>query len=186
MKSLTTRGLILTVAMLSVLAVAAAPAFATLTPAGGAVAATSTNSQLTEGGISVRCPRSDLRGRIAANGLSATGTATFTGDGRTTCVESFLGSSVTVTCTGTITITSTSSVAGTSASGDLTLDSGYRCTIRSLAGTRTIDGPQTIRGCVTFTQARQTLNVNCAGIRTSTGTATFSGSYALSTRVTIS
>src|ERR1044072_4236575 len=169
MKTLPIRGLAVVAATLGVLTVVAVPAQATLTPAGAVFTGRSVNSQLVEGGISIRCPRSDFRLRIAADGRFATGTFTFTGDGRTTCVESFLGSSVTVTCTGTITSSVTSSVAGTSASGDHVYDFTQRCTYRSLAGTRTIDGPQTIRSCWTFTQARQTLNINCSGIRTSTG-----------------
>ena len=180
MKTVSVRGLLLAVAMLSVLAVAATPANALINPRGGAITASSTNSQLAQGGIIVRCPTSTATGRIDANGLGITIRVLFSDNSpvrpRVTCTESALGSSVTVTTTGNVSIVSTSSVAGVSASGDLVIPAGSSFVVRSLAGTRTI-GAQTVRGCVTFGQAGQTLNVRCTVVATDGSVATFTASY---------
>jgi hypothetical protein len=182
------RGLLLSIAALAVLAVAAIPAHASVTPVNSAVNATSTNSVLTDEGtgLRTRCPLSTFTGRTSADGRALSGSLTFTSSGGVTCTENLFGSSVDVRCSGTVTLRSTSSVAGSSASGNVTLDSGFRCDITSLAGRRTITGPQTPSNCSwTFTPP-STLITNCNTIVTTSGEAGFAGTYRATQRFTIS
>ena len=191
MKALHLRGLVLTIAALSVLAVAAVPAHASVTPVNANISGVSTDSNLTDEGtgLRTRCPRSDFVGRTSADGRRVSGTLTFSGDGRTTCTENVFGSSVTVVCRGNVTLTSRSSVAGVSASGDVSLDSDFECTIRAAIGAaRSIRGPQTPTNCTwTFTQSTQLLTVRCATILTdSGGESGFAGSYRVTPRLVVS
>jgi hypothetical protein len=183
MNTASVRGLLLATAMLCALAVAATPANATFTPPGAAVSASSTNTQLQAGGITVRCPTSTATGTIDANGLGITLSVFFSSNPttRVTCTESLLGSSVTVTTNGRISIVSIASVAGVSSSDDLVIPAGSSFVVRSLAGTRTY-GPQTARNCITFNQATQTLNVRCTIVDTGGNAATFTGSYVVTPR----
>ena len=180
MTTASARGLLLTMAMLSVLVVAATPANALFNPRGGAITASSGNSQFVQSGITVRCPTSTVSGRIDADGRGITARVLFSDNSpvrpRVTCTESALGSSVTVTTTGNVSIVSQSSVVGVGSSGDLVIPAGSSFVVRSLAGSRTI-GAQTLRGCVTFNQASQTLNFRCTLIDTAGNPVTFTGSY---------
>ncbi len=184
------RGLLLSIAALAVLAVAAVPAHATVTPVNSAVNSTSTNSNITDegNGIRTRCPLSTFAGRTSADGRALSGTLTFSSSGGVTCTESIFGSSVRVACTGNVTLRSTSSVARTSASGTATLDSGFSCTITPAIGSpRTIRGPQTPTNCTwTFTPP-STRRTTCNTIAVDGGGELgFAATYTATQRFTIS
>jgi hypothetical protein len=189
MKSATMRGVLLAAAALCVFAVAAMPAHARVN-ANTAVSGTSTDSSLTDEstGLRTRCPRADGTGTTNADGRRVSLALTFTGDGRTTCTESLFGSSVTVACRGNVTLTSTASTAGVSASGTISLDTGFECRITSLAGTRTIRGPQSPTNCrFGFTQSTQILTVRCDTIAVDGGGESgFAASYRVTPRLTVS
>ena len=205
-----TQSLLLTVGMLTALAVAAAPASAVITVNGRAnpadISGTSTNTQFIDaGGNTITCPDAGGRGRTAADGRSASLTLTFTTRASGCTARSGLGDfPATVTCSpSVITITSVSSVAGVSATLDVTLDAGFNCSITvhipifCPAGSCTINvfgrqGP--FRSAARLNQATQDLTVSAPGVVFS-GTnlppgarspATFSGRYAVSPRFSIS
>ena len=181
------RSLLLALAMLTALAIVVAPANATLTPAGVAVTATTTNSAFDRGGARIRCPRGDFSGSIDVGGNTARGTLTF---GGRTCTESVLGTSCTFNGTGTIRITVQSSVAGNSFSGRLNLDRTNWVWDCPTVGVRSTfnRANQDMGACLTFTQATQTLRMtNCAMVDDAGGRASLNASYVISSpRVTIS
>lgn len=194
MKKSSLRSLLLTVAMLSAFAVAAVPAQAGLTPAGGRISGTSTDSVLSARslGVSTRCPTAEFTGRIAADRGSAEGRVTFSRNAttRVTCTDQD-GGSATVDARGTLRVvdTPTSSRNGVSTSGDLVLDANFLATVTTPRGTITVRGPQTARSCVTFNQGTQILDVTCDLAATIFGfpvTANFSARYAITPRVTLS
>ncbi len=150
--------LLLMIALLTALAVAASPATATITPAGGTINASSVDSLFAVGGVTVRCTTSTFVGRISADGLSASGELHFFGPAtRTTCISQFGTSCDVVTGSGrptTITLRSTASTAGSSAVGDIVLDADFTENINcpTMRVTCTISGSQTLRGGVVFHQ----------------------------------
>ncbi len=195
MTKLLLRGLVV-VGALSVLAIAAIPAHATITPAGATISASSTDSQLSAGGPIVRCPTSEFTGTINAAGTALSGRLAFSSNPRLriTCTESTLGSSVTVVCRGLITLRSDSSVAGVSASGTVVLTGAtpFECsvTVAALGCTITIRGPQGPfnaggqPSAWTFDQATQILTADVRTLRAvgtglcpSSNASTFSGRY---------
>ncbi len=192
MKHQATRGVLLTAAILAVVALAAPPARASITPTNTSVAATSTNSVITEesNGLRFRCPRVDFTGRTSADGRSISGTVAFAGDPatRVTCTDSLFGGSVAVTTSGNITWRSTSSVAGTSASGTLSFDSGFTWTYALLGVPRTIRGPQTPSNCTwTYAQTTGTLFLACTTIAIDGGgELSWSGTFVVRPRLTMS
>ncbi len=186
------RASLLVGAALAVLAVVAAPAYATITARASSqrVTATSTNTQLTRGGLSARCATSTFAGTVAADGLSASGEFDFSNRGRTTCTGSF-GVSCEVTTSRrtptTITLRSTASTAGVSATGDVVLDANFTLEVSCLGGglVCTVSGPQTLRAAGNLTATR--LRKTSRGIRcTEGGTADFVADYTFTETLTIS
>ena len=139
MQSWPTRYLLAGALTLAALALATTSAQASLTPGGAAISLLSVDSELTIGATNVRCAESPFTGTIAADGRSISGTVTYD-----RCYSGAPGTSVTLTCRGSITIRETSSSAGISASGNVSLDSNFECTLRlpSFPCTTTIRGPQ--------------------------------------------
>ncbi len=169
---------------LGVMAVAAMPASATLTPPLSALTASSSNADWTRAGFGTRCPTNTFRGTIAADGLSASGEFALSNNGRPTC-PGRLGCEVT-TAGGsptTITLRSTASARGVSATFDLVFDANFTLNFSCLGGTNncTISGPQTIRGAGILTQGTPSrlatnMRIRCAeagGRMEQTGTYTF-------------
>ncbi len=203
MKVLALRGL-LVVAALAVVAAAATPAQATLTPVNARVSATSSDTQLRadDGSLTVTCPTSEVTATISADGRSFSGTVAFSrGKGRTCLSSGLFAASPVEAIVCRITVRSVSSVAGTSASGDLVTEtSGVApapCSVDFPAVGITIHvDNQTVRNCITFNQATQSLAVNCRLTVTApplgSRTATFTGNYSINTvngrpgRITIS
>ncbi len=200
MKALAIRSLV-AFAALAVLGVAAAPAHATLTRVGQRISASSNDAQFDadDGSITrVRCPTVDFTGTIV-NTTTISGTITFRRDTRTTCTGDVLGvgnlSSDAVSCR--ITLRSVGSVAGVSTSFDVAIDTptvAEPCSVTFPAiGTTVNVDAQTVRGCATFTQATQSLVVNCRLTVTSRSarasrTATFRGNFSIiaNPRITVS
>ena len=181
---------VLAIAALSLLAIVVIPAGATITPVSTAVRATSTNANLTDesNGLRTRCPLSTGSGTVSADGRSGSGTVAFSSSGGVTCTESLFGTSVTVTCRGNVTLRSTSSVAGTSVSGTATLDTGFQCDIRSLAGSRTIRGPQSPANCTETTPTGpSTMRIDCRTIAVDGGGESgFAATYTANRAFTVS
>lgn len=192
MKTAHKRGLVLCIAMLSALALAA-PAQATVTPVGATVSGHATNATLTTPSGTVTCPTAEFTGTVTgANNIS--GRLVFSRSASATC-SAFGFVSATVTCVGTVTIAVTSSVAGTSASGTVTLDNGFECSIVLAGCSLTIRGPQGPLTGGTFDQARQILTADVRNIRADGSgglcggrgqTASFIARYAITPRITIS
>ncbi len=195
MKFFPARGaLLLTLAMLAIVATAAAPAHATLTPVSSTVSANSRDVRFSGSFGSFTCPTSDLTGTISTDGTSLSGRLTFsraTG-GTTRCIDSLGSAFNDMVCVGTVTFRSTSSTASTSLSGDVTLDRDFQCSFRTLFyGDVTVRGPQTLRNCFAFSQATQIFTLRCSLTMTfssfGTLTVTLSASYRVTTgRLTIS
>ena len=176
----------------------AAPAHATLTRAGATgVTARSTDTAFTIGAVRVTCPDTNFRGgSIAVGGGSLSGTIQF--DQRP-CTDSVFRGSVNVDCnsvfaTNDITLTVTNSVAGTSATGVVTLDSTFDCDV-SFAGFAcelSIVGTQSNYTGWTFTQRDQRLTLNVRTVQvnhdsggapcpSSTTAGVLTGTFAVST-----
>jgi hypothetical protein len=194
MKSATTRGLLTAVAALAVLAVMAVPASATITPVNGSVTARSGNSALTRSGLGARCTTSTFAGRISADGRSASGNLDFSNRGATTCSGTF-GVSCEVRSSdarNNITLRSTASTAGTSATGDVALDSDFTYSVSCLGGglVCTVSGPQTIRAAGTIRQGAGRTDTLVADARRIAcgegGTADFTGTYTITEDLSIS
>lgn len=197
MKKARKRTVALALALLCVLSIEAASAQASFTPVRGNVTGTAADAAWNFGYV---CPRADLTGTVtSATTISAS--LTFSPNGRQPCVNSNNRAIMTWVCRGTATFTSTSSVAGVSATGTFSLDSGFACTVNIPISTctYTISGPQGPFSSWTFDQSTQRLTVSIltGGITvTTTGlpvicgpsptTWTFTATYALSTRLTIS
>ena len=160
------------------LAAAAAPAQATMTPFNAALVTQSTNIMLISSGIATSCPVSTLTGRVSADGRSVTATVDAHGDGRgRTCVDSIFRGSCTVTIRGDFIVFSTASVANTSASFNVSLAANFNATITCPSFSRSVLGPQALGSCATFGQGMQTLNFGCNAIDTNGTTVLWSGSY---------
>ena len=163
-----TRALACTITMLAVLAAAAGPAHAGLTPAGGRTSWFDFNvTYRSSTGNTVRCPTVDFTRVIAAGGGSLSVEGFFSGNAfGGTCTTSF-GFSV-QSFTIFWTERSTASLAGVSASGDVQLDARSTSIIPvGLGCSVTISGPQTFRSAWTFQQSTQTMTVSLRGIRAS-------------------
>ncbi len=192
MKLSPARTLLLTLAALAIIAVAAAPAHARITPAGSTVSANSRDSVFNLTFLSITCPTADITGTLSADGTSLSGRLAFSSStGGARCRDNLGGVYADFVCRGSATFRSTSSTAGVSASGDLLFDRDLDCTLRSpLLGEVTFRGPQTLRGCLTFNQATQLLTVRCslaATVSSNPMTITLSASYRVTTgRLTIS
>lgn len=198
MKALAIRSLV-AVAALTVLAAAATPAHATVTPVNQQISATSSDSVFssTDGLVTnVRCPTAHFLGTITgATQISGRLDFSIRTPGGTTCTANVMGVGTVsidpISCS--ITLRSVSSVAGAAASFDLVVDAP--CVVNSSGVfTYSIDA-QTVRGCVTYSQATQSMTFNCTNIvatlppaRGISRTVTFRGSYsvAVRTRMTIS
>lgn len=139
MKSKSLRCLLLSAAMLSSLVAAAGPAHASLTPGGATISLHSFDAELTIGATNVRCANSYLTGTIAANGRSISASIAYD-----TCYAGAPATDATLACRGMVTLRETASTTGISATGNVSLDSGFECTLRleSFACTTTIRGPQ--------------------------------------------
>lgn len=180
--------LVVSVAMLGVLGAVAGTAQARITPVATAISATDARSEFRSGGVTVRCPRADITGTIAADGRSISGRIRFDRTATVTCTESLFGSSVRYTCTGSLTLREvSSSVATQSATYDLALDRGFNCTVSSIAPRRDINGPQTARSCTVLTARNTRLTLTCIlDDSTGRGALTFSASFDLDRDLTIS
>ena len=191
MMILSIRGLLMSIAALVVLAVAAVPAQATVTPVNSAATGTATDAGFTDesNGLRVRCPRSTFTGRTSADGRSVSGTLDFVSSGGVTCTESFFGSSVRVVCRGNVTFRSTSSISGSTVAGTTALDAGFSCTITPIIGSaRTIRGSQSPSNC-TWIYQQGTLNFRsvCNTIAVDGGgESSMVGTYRIDQRLTIS
>lgn len=203
MSKVSTRGILLTAAILTALAVAAAPAQATLTPVGGAISASSTDSSfMVTAGVVIRCPTSTFTGIIAANGLSVSGTLEFSNrPGVETCVITILGSSSSadVTCRLRITLRSVSSVRNDNSSGDVVIDAANPANACSISlpvhGCTITVATQTLRNVFTLRQGTRVLAVSRANVAaTGSGglcgsgarTSVFTATYRVSTAFSIS
>ncbi len=181
-------------ATLSVVAIAAAPASATVTAraSSGRITANSRDSVFTRGGIGFRCATSTFAGTVAADGLSASVELDFSNGGRTTCNGPLSSCEVTTSrrTPTTITLRSTASTAGRGATLDVLIDANYTLDISCQSGAVvcTIPGPQTIRAAGTITQGTPSrLAANARGIRcTEGGTIDLTGNYTITETITIS
>ena len=193
------RALLLAVAMLSMAAVAATPAHASITPASDTISANSTNSFFSAtAAIVIRCPTSTFTGTISADGLSASGVLEFspTTSPRVTCTTTILGSpsSVTVRCSLRVTLRSTASVAGSNATIDVLIDAANPANACSITldahGCSITVATQTIRGLM-LDQRAQTLSASgvrvaatgSGGICGRARTSTFTGTYRVTTPI---
>ena len=189
---------LLCLGVLSVVALMAIPAHASLTPsrAGTILSAASTDSAITEtgpgGSYTVQCPTSEITGTIeGADRISIRITSSESPE--QTCSVS--GVSVTVRCNANnwLTLQVVSSVAGSSASFNASLDRTFECTISvPLAGCSiSILGPQgPFAGAATYSQATRALRLSIRTLASraipagslcdSRGTITISGTYLLS------
>ncbi len=153
---------------LAVLAAAAVPAQATVTPVNSSVTASNSSLALwTEESTGTRiiCQRSDFTGRTSADGRSFSGTITFSSSSGGPCFDNVLGLNYAWACRGNLTWRSSSSVARTSASGTWAFDSGFECTIRPTAGSvRQIRGPQVPTNCTWTFIPPSTLGTRCSTI----------------------
>lgn len=186
MQLLHIRSVLLAAGIVSALAIAATPAQARITPVGNQ-AGTSGNAVITSSGLSARCPRTDESITVAPDGLTESIAITFGRSGVATCTESLLGTSVVVRCTGALQVAYTASVAGTNASGNLTIPAGITCTADTMALDVSISGPQTARGCVTLSQGPPSVKTyNCAFRDTNGTSVNFSAIVVRTRNVTIS
>ncbi len=190
MKLSPARTLLLTLAALAIIAVAAAPAHARITPAGSTVSANSRDVRFSGPFGSFTCPTSEFTGAVSVDGTTLSGRLAFSRDSRvggtTRCSDSLGGTFDDPVCVGTVTFRSTSSTASISMSGDVVFDSGFQCSFRDpFYGDVSFRGPQTLRGCFTFNQATQLLTFRCSFIATfgvfGTLTVTLSASYRVTT-----
>ncbi len=186
-----TRHMLVALGVLVIAAVAAAPAHARLTPAGGRFTASSTNATFSLGGFFFRCATSTFSGTISADGSSVSGELHFSGAaGGTTCDGPFLPCEV-VTADGrptTVTFRSTSSVAGGSASGTLALDRDFRYTIACGTGGLlrcTLLGPNAL-GTERWTITGQTLSVDGSYPCLEGGLLAFRATYTILERISVS
>lgn len=156
------RGLLFATVLVVVFAAGTVPAHARLSTAG--ISAVARGFTLTSGGMQLTGD-STATCTIDAGGLALTcRTVSFTN----VRVRWELGSFA-LTCTTTLDLSleSTSSVitpGSESASGDLTIGDNVTCADALAFWAITISGAQTVRGCMTYTQATSTLRLNCAGI----------------------
>lgn len=192
------RGQLLGAALLTACAIAAAPAQARLLPAGSIVSGSSTDSQISNGAFTIRCPRADATGNVNATATGFSLRLAFAGDRVRTCETRFIVSlSATVSCSGLVTLRETGSLSGT-AYGTVAFDTGFSCTIDIPgAGCRiTIRGPQSGNIGWVFSQSTQVLNLSaftvvadgsggpCGGAGQ---TVVFYGrTYAITPRITVS
>jgi hypothetical protein len=172
-------GLLLTVVLASVCAIAASAQALTITPTGTAVSAVAANPSFTYGGLPVTCDAGTALGTTrspASNSMSLT--VSFQG----TCTMGGIWNA-TVSCSGNVTLV----VSGAATSGTFNLDTGFTCTI-TFTGICTLDieGPQITGNNGTLNEAATTLTatVTLTATRTgtqacgpSTGQASFSASY---------
>lgn len=191
------RALTLTLGAALVLAFAATPAHATLTPVNSAFTGSSRDATFTidfrGAPITLRCPQTTVTGRTNGTGTAVSANFIFIlRSGGITCVESLFGTSFTITSVGNFTIAVTSSTAGTNASASFSLDSGFQLTFTSITCAYTFRGPQgPFANAVTFVQATQTLTITLRGLAvtgnrcTPTG-ASFAGTFTMAPRVTVS
>lgn len=191
MKRLATPGPLLVATALVAFLTVAAPTHATITPISTTFTATSTNSNWlhTPSGISDRCPLSHFGDRTSADGRSISGNLISTASGGVTCTDNLFSSSMTFDCVGNLTFRSNASVAGASASGTISLDTGFRCEATVSLGTDwIIRGPQSPTNCTwTLSQGSQVLSVRCTTIaKDGGGTVHWTGSYRVNQRKTIS
>jgi hypothetical protein len=154
---------IATLALLGTLALVA-PAHATLTPVGGAIAGTAfrpTFTSMPGAAIRITCPKSTFRGTISPDGRSISGSFDFP---RTTvdCTTTATGGVCLVTTRGTVTFTSTGSTAGNNANFSFSLDNGFELSINCNLLTVRFSGPAAV-SCAqaAYFQASGTLIVRC-------------------------
>jgi hypothetical protein len=194
MLSRSRRLMIATALTLAALGVAVAPASATITPVNGNIDGSAGRNQvIARSGLAALCTTSTFNGRVSSDGRSASGNVDFSNAGRTTCLGTF-GVSCEVRSSdsrNTITLRSTASTAGTSATGDLVLDSDFTYAISCLGGGLlcTISGPQTLRGAWSISQrSPPTLTIDAIGVACGEGrTLTqFEADYSIVQRITIS
>ena len=193
------RSLFLSVAMLTVYAIAAIPAQAAVTPVNTRLSFTSTDTRLVAsaglGGETTTCPTAELTATTNSNGTALFGRITFSGNTstRVTCEAVRARQSVQVSCPGVIGIDDsvTTSVARTSTSADLYIFGTPACTITNLAtGVVTIVDAQVVRNCITIRENTTvavscTLTVTVPAFRVS-GTALFTGTFTTATNISIS
>lgn len=187
MKSSHTRALLLALGALVVLAVTASPAQARVTPAGANVSATSSDTSLTadDGSAVIRCPTAEITANVDAMGTGLTGTILFSRGKRLTCEARTPLGTFSVTDIGPcrVRLESTASVAGTSASGTITLQAA--CIIRiAVVGDVSVDAQscQNAAPNWTLSQATQSIDVTCSLTSTRGGTSglnTFTGTFSI-------
>ncbi len=196
MRRSTKWALALAAVLLSILGSGASSAHASFTPVRGNVTGTAVGPAWN---FSYACPVGQLTGTVAST-TTITAALTFVQDPRDPCRDYNSFAAMTWVCRGTATFTSTSSVARVSATGTVSLDTGFICSV-TVQGvcTWTISGPQgPFRGW-TYDQRSQTLRVgvspSIAVVLTAGSTLfcgptpatwTFVATYALSTSLTIS
>lgn len=171
------------------------PAQGTVTPINSRVSATSTNTAWVadDGSASITCPTAALAMTVSGDGLSLSGTFSYSRGRARTCTAATPLGIVSIsdgTCV-PVTLRSSTSTSGVNASFDLTVDVGSACrvTVPGLA-TLTLDSQTAVR-CVTFSQASQSVSVDCSLRYTSTfggpGVLTFTGTFSVLTpRLTLS
>lgn len=179
------RRLAVVLAAFAALAIAAAPAGASLTAAGGSMSGSAADTTW-DGGV-IRCPTADLTATVAGSQISARFLFTVTG----TCIYTGAWTLASVTCRGPITFTATSSVAGVRAAGTVSLDLGSSCTfyLAVYGCTSVATGPQGPFIGWTFDQASQRLTITFTGLRATGGCGIGRGlnaTFAVSSRLTIS
>lgn len=179
---------------LLVLALAAVPAHATLTPVNSAFTGSSRDAVFTidyGGGLvaRLRCTATSVAGRTNGTGSAVSANFFFS----LPCSEQgVFNASLTITSMGNFTIAVSSSTAGSNASADLTLDSGFALVFNSFWCDFTFRGPQgPFTGAVTFDQATQVLTFTVRGLvqsgrGCSSSNASFTGTFTMNPRVTVS
>lgn len=156
------RGLLFATVLLVALAAGTGPAQARLSTAG--ITATARGFTLTSGGIVLTGDSTATCTIDVGGGALTCGTVSFTN----VRVRWEL-SSINVTCTTALDLSleTTSSVTtpgSESASGDLAIADNVTCADTFPLWGITISGPQSVRGCMTYTQSTGTLRLNCSGI----------------------
>jgi hypothetical protein len=192
------RGAAVAAVVLSVFAIAAAPAHATITPAAAPFSANSTDSSFSVApGVVTLCPTSTITGVTSVDGRSISAVLDYSGNTGTgaTCTWTILGASspAIFTCSLRVTLRSTSSVAGSSASFAMEVDGSNPRDACSIDMTwhlcRITIGPQTSTLFGTFHQATQTISVarallNATGSGGVCGTGTRTYALTITYRVT--
>ncbi len=174
--------LLVSIATVSGLALTTISAHAILTPAGGTVTARSKALHLHLGDYQeIRCPGLPLTGKIAPDGRSIEGIASYD---ESTCVESLFSFPCRVKVNGAFTLKLTGSVRLTNASLSPLLSGNFSVEVTCSIVSAEVSGRASGSSCVTFTQASQRLNLHCRFSDADGVLLTLVASYAVSPRLT--